>query len=355
MRCPRDRTLLVLPTAAIEQHGHHLPLATDTLINNLMLGHALQKTAEGAARSSHSPRCCYGKSNEHVGYPWNAQPQPRDLHRRRCAISAASLHAAGFQKLVFFNSHGGNHSLLDVMARDLREEFGLRTFCLYAADPPDGVNAQEAAYGFHAGEVETAAPLAATPELVHTDQYTVNYIAKVGRPGRAETRVRQARTYAWLTRDIAPSGVMGDPASEPRPRTDGGGATTMSDPHRRGRWWRWRRTRISAKSLDPHVRKHDDAVNSPSPRLSPENPPRSRPATGAGSECGSGVTVERDVRLRLRDGTVPGVRPLLPAGDAAEARPRRCWCAAAVWPTPWPAPSVCAQPVVVRRARATTW
>jgi len=43
MRSPRESTLLVLPAAAIEQHGHHLPLATDMLINNLLLGHALEK------------------------------------------------------------------------------------------------------------------------------------------------------------------------------------------------------------------------------------------------------------------------------------------------------------------------
>jgi creatinine amidohydrolase len=59
---PREETLLVLPTAAIEQHGHHLPLATDTLINNLLLGYALAKLP----RELHIyalPPVHYGKSN----------------------------------------------------------------------------------------------------------------------------------------------------------------------------------------------------------------------------------------------------------------------------------------------------
>ena len=70
----------------------------------------------------------------------------------------ASLAASGFKKLVLYNTHGGNSSLVDVMARDLRAEFGLRTFALFGSGGItfDGVSAQEKAYGFHAGEIETA-------------------------------------------------------------------------------------------------------------------------------------------------------------------------------------------------------
>jgi creatinine amidohydrolase len=205
---PKDRTLLILPTAAIEQHGHHLPLATDTLINNFILGHALQKLPADFPAYALAP-VCYGKSNEHLGFPGTLSTS-RETFMATLRDLAASVRAAGFQRLVFFNSHGGNHSLLDVMARDLRAEFGLKMFCLYGGGPASGVNPQEAAYGFHAGEVETALLLAATPELVHRDKYTVNYIAQVGAKGVLKPEFAYA-TYAWLTRDIAPSGVMGDP------------------------------------------------------------------------------------------------------------------------------------------------
>jgi creatinine amidohydrolase len=73
------------------------------------------------------------------------------------------------------------------------------------------VGPQERAYGFHAGEIETAFLLHGTPELVDRNKFTTNYIARIDDPGVLKPE-GSAANFSWLTMDIAPSGVLGDPA-----------------------------------------------------------------------------------------------------------------------------------------------
>jgi creatinine amidohydrolase len=221
---PRESTLLILPTAAIEQHGPHLPLATDTLINNLLLGRALEKLAPELPVYA-LPPVHYGKSNEHIGFPGTLSVSAstfiavlRDL--------GASISSAGFKKLVLYNTHGGNTSLIDVMARDLRAEFGLRMFALHGSGGIhfEGLDPQERAYGFHAGEVETSFLLASMPKFVDRSAYTTNYIADIAKPELLRPENAPA-IFSWLTADIAPSGVLGDP----RPATPEKGARWIEE------------------------------------------------------------------------------------------------------------------------------
>src|ERR1700690_4619189 len=97
---PRESTLLVLPTAGNEQHGHHLPLATDTLINNLLLGHALQKLPSAEIVYA-LPPVHYGKSNEHLGFPGTLSLSAQTFMSVVRDIGA-SIAAAKFNKQVLY-------------------------------------------------------------------------------------------------------------------------------------------------------------------------------------------------------------------------------------------------------------
>src|SRR5258708_29377563 len=110
----RESTLSVLTTAAIEQHGHHLRLATETLINNLLLGHALEKLPSELSVYA-LPPVHYGKSNEHLGFAGtlsvSAVTFMAVLHHL-----GASLANARFQKLVPYNTHRRHTAPVDLIA-----------------------------------------------------------------------------------------------------------------------------------------------------------------------------------------------------------------------------------------------
>ena len=202
----KDQALVVLPTAAIEQHGPHLPVGVDAILGQALLAAAVPKIA-GRAPFYLAPPITYGKSNEHLGFPGTVTLSARTL-RRLVLTLGTQLRDLGFRRLAIFNTHGGNSTVLSDTVREVRETLGLDAAILRHGFKPD-VTAQEAAWGFHADEWETSLMLACAPELVRMKQAVCEYPARLGDPGELRPGNAPA-TFAWMTRDISKSGVMGD-------------------------------------------------------------------------------------------------------------------------------------------------
>lgn len=202
----RDHALVVLPTAAIEQHGRHLPVGVDAILGQALLGPAIEQAA-GRAPVYVAPPITFGKSNEHGGFPGTVTISAKTLRRLVLAVGA-QLHTLGFRRLALFNTHGGNSTVLAYTARELNETLGIDAFVLrhgYKAD----VSEHEAAWGFHAGEWETSLMLACAPGLVRMKRAVCEYPVAPDAPGELRPENAPA-TFAWMTSDIAQTGVMGD-------------------------------------------------------------------------------------------------------------------------------------------------
>jgi creatinine amidohydrolase len=202
----KDQALVVLPTAAIEQHGPHLPVGVDAILGQALLGAAIPKIA-GRAPVYVAPPLSYGKSNEHVGFPGTVTLSARTLRRLVLAL-ASQLRELGFRRLAIFNTHGGNSTVLATTVRELRDSLDLDATLLRHGFKPD-VSAPEAAWGFHADEWETSLMLACAPELVRMKRAVCEYPARLDDPGELRPGNAPA-TFAWMTSDISSSGVMGD-------------------------------------------------------------------------------------------------------------------------------------------------
>jgi creatinine amidohydrolase len=205
----KSQALVIIPTCAIEQHGHHLPLGTDAMLNKLWIAHALPKLAADAPVFV-APPITYGKSNEHTGFAGTITISARTLRRQLLAL-AEHLKTLGFRQIAVLNTHGGNSAMVVATVREIQTTLGLRAGMLSgyyrAAQTP-----QEAAFGFHAGEWETSLMLAGAPECVHMDRAVCEYPARVDAPGTLRPEGAVA-VFAWKTSDISQSGVMGDAPS----------------------------------------------------------------------------------------------------------------------------------------------
>jgi creatinine amidohydrolase len=209
-----EDVVAVLPVAAIEQHGPHLPTSVDTTLVNGVVDAALPWL--GGTRALFLPTQQVGKSNEHQRFPGTLTLNTETVIRLWTELGEC-VHRAGINKLVLLNSHGGQISVMDIVARDLRARLDMLVFSVNWFNLPmgDEVNelfsADEHRFGIHGGDIETSMMLALAPQTVDMTQ---------ARDFKSSSQARHEKypilgngisaKMGWQTQDYNPMGACGN-------------------------------------------------------------------------------------------------------------------------------------------------
>jgi len=201
------RTIAILPTAAIEQHGPHLPVGTDTIIGQGLCDLLAERCPDDLDLRL-LPLMAVGKSNEHLWAPGTLTLTAPTALAAWTEIGL-SVARAGVRKIVILNSHGGNVDLISILSRELRVRAGMLVVRLgWGAHgvPPGLYSPQETTFGIHGGDVETSL-------LLHLRPETVDMSLAQDFRSTAETAAIPpigGIAYGWIASDLNPHGVVGE-------------------------------------------------------------------------------------------------------------------------------------------------
>jgi creatinine amidohydrolase len=209
------RWIAVLPVAAIEQHGPHLPVYTDTCIAEGMIRRSIELLADELP-VTFLPVQAVGKSNEHISSPGTITGTWESTTKLWLEIGD-SVARAGVGKLIIINSHGGNVPMVDILARELRvrhEMLAVATAWSRFGHPDGVMGPEEGLYGIHGGEVETSIMLHLRPDLVRMDKARdfrssqLDFIKEF-----KHLRAHGPVQFGWKAQDLNPEGAVGNAAA----------------------------------------------------------------------------------------------------------------------------------------------
>jgi creatinine amidohydrolase len=207
-----QKTIAILPIAAIEQHGPHLPVGTDTILNQGCLD-LLAERAPADLDLRILPIQSVGKSNEHL-WQKGTVTLPAAVQIEAWTEIGLSVARAGIRKLVFINSHGGNEEIMGIVARELRVRANMlavkTSWTRFGA--PEGLYSDlERRHGIHAGDLETSLVMHFRPELVVHNQLQDFPSATAADEAQFKyLRPHGQHAYAWIASDLNPHGAVGE-------------------------------------------------------------------------------------------------------------------------------------------------
>jgi len=201
-------TPVVFPVAALEQHGHHMPLFTDSLL----LGEVCRRVHDNLSdRVLFAPLLWLGNSEHHLDFAGTLSAAPRTyLDVLDNLLENFLFH--GFRRLIVLNGHGGNdvpgkQAIFEVRQRHRQRNDLLLLFATYwtlGGKPPEANRDIKQQGMGHACEWETSMMLRLAPHLVRDHRQA----EPVGFGNAFEPASR-----GWTTRDRSTPGHIGDPRS----------------------------------------------------------------------------------------------------------------------------------------------
>jgi creatinine amidohydrolase len=211
-RAGTARWIAVLPLAATEQHGPHLPPSTDVLIAEAYLARVREQLAPDIP-ATFFPIQPVGISTEHIDFP-GTLTLPTEVALRTWMQLGESVARAGLRKLVMVTSHGGNSAAMSLVAQDLRAHHGLLavTTSWSRFGAPEGLfPAEELRHGIHGGAVETSIMLARYPEQVRQQAISDFRASSIAMEKQYRwLSAHRPVPFAWQAQDLHPSGAVGD-------------------------------------------------------------------------------------------------------------------------------------------------
>ncbi len=204
-RLDKDLPVLI-PIAAVEQHGHHLPVYTDSML----LGEIVRRVdAELGEQLLVTPLMWLGNSDHHLDFAGTLSCPPR-VYLDLLVGLINNLLTHGFRRILLLNGHGGNDVPGKQATFEVRQQFRQRndllllftTYWSLGSCPWEAMPEIQQREMGHACEWETSMILRLAPQLV--GEYQSAEVVEPGNPFRPAAR-------AWITKDRSVPGHIGWP------------------------------------------------------------------------------------------------------------------------------------------------